>query len=119
MIQTPNIIPQSTKLTYPHMSQTPSNTSSTINIQSLNSENLTGKDSLKRPSVGQSSLAVVTRLLNKLASDKQYENSTILNGKIKELIAVCNKKFGGESKIGVGLAVSSAGNEKLMDSGYD
>ena len=64
-------------------------------------------------------MAVVTRLLNKLASDKQYENSTILNAKIKELIAVCNKKFGGEGKIGVGLAVSSASNEKLIDSGYD
>lgn len=42
------------------------------------------------------SLNLIGKMVNKLGTDKLYENSTILNGKLKELVSVCNKKFGGD-----------------------
>ena len=103
MIQTPNIHNQNIKLSYQVGSHTPSATSSSINIQnppylSINSENTIpqpmGLES-KRKFV-PASLNMIGKMVNKLGSDKLYENSAILNSKLKELVNVCNKKFGAD-----------------------
>ena len=33
-------------------------------------------------------------MVSKLGSDRLYENSAVLSSKLKELVSVCNKKFG-------------------------
>ncbi len=35
-------------------------------------------------------------MINKLNSDKTYESSNILNNKLKDLVGLCNKKFGSQ-----------------------
>lgn len=32
------------------------------------------------------------KMVNKLANDKMYENSSILNNKVKDLVFYCNRK---------------------------
>ena len=36
------------------------------------------------------------KMVTKLGSDRLYENSALLGNKLKELVSVCNKKFGPE-----------------------
>jgi hypothetical protein len=103
MIQTPNIHNQNIKLSYQVGSHTPSATSSSINIQnppylSINSENTIPQPMTleSKRKFAPASLNMIGKMVNKLGTDKLYENSAILNSKLKELVNVCNKKFGSD-----------------------
>ena len=97
-MQTPNVLSVNSKLAYNIGSQTPSATTSSINIQqnclSINSENkiLNNNNDNSRPKFTATVINSIMKMLNKLAMDKTYENSNVINSKIKDLTILCNNK---------------------------
>lgn len=93
MIQTPNI---NSKLNFQVGSHTPSAGSSSINLQnncySINSESKNNVTH-KQPKFSNSTISMIMKMVNKLTGDKAYENSPIINSKVKDLVYFCNKKM--------------------------